>query len=117
MLTTWKRQYYFLIHPLPPPKEGNATPSKEGNGRLMVFPNPANSQLQVLLPNLLERKNATLQLIDLQGRVLKSATLPTTTNSPFVSLSTTDLPNGMYVLTYTVLGVVQNRAKVVVNHR
>ena len=82
----------------------------------MVFPNPANSQLQVLLPNLLERKNATLQLIDLQGRVLKSANLSNSPNNPLVTLLTNELPNGMYVLTYTVLGVVQSRAKVVVNH-
>ena len=80
-----------------------------------MFPNPADNALQVLLPSSPNRKSASLQIIDLQGRVLYSATLPPT-NSPFVSLSTADLPNGMYVLTYTVSGVVQNRAKVLINH-
>lgn len=105
--------------PQPPPKEGGiASPLSEGiEGRLVVFPNPADNALQVLLPSSSNRKSASLQIIDLQGRVLHSANLPATATSPFVSLSTANLPNGMYVLTYTVLGVVQNRAKVVVNHQ
>ena len=109
--------------PQPPPKEGGQFPAPfppplEGaRGRLMVFPNPADNALQVLLPSSSNRQSASLQIIDLQGRVLHSANLPTTVTSPFVSLSTANLPNGMYVLTYTVLGVVQNRAKVVVNHQ
>ena len=88
--------------PLPPPKEGG----------LVVFPNPANNFVQVLLPN--TTKNATLQITDLQGRVVK--TITPSFGGGKGEASTHDLPNGMYLVSYTVAGKQAITAKLIIVH-
>ena len=88
--------------PQPPPKEGG----------LVVFPNPANNFVQVLLPN--TTKNATLQITDLQGRVVK--TITPSFGGGKGEASTHDLPNGMYLVSYTVAGKQAITAKLIIVH-
>lgn len=90
--------------PLPPPKEG----------RLIIFPNPTNDVLQILLPN--QRANAQIHITDLLGHTLKIIPLPPDYKQPYFSIATHDLPNGVYLVSYTQQGLLVGRAKMVVQH-
>jgi hypothetical protein len=90
--------------PLPPPKEGG----------LVVFPNPTNDVLQILLPN--QRVNAQIHITNLLGSTLKIVPLPPDYKQPYFSIATHDLPNGMYLVSYMADGKAVATAKVVVQH-
>jgi hypothetical protein len=92
---------------------------------LSVSPNPANNQVQIALPATANHQNATLQITDLQGRVVKTVQITPSFggNSSTPSFgggkgeaSTHDLPNGMYLISYTQQGLLVGRAKMIVQH-
>lgn len=84
------------------------------SGQLVVFPNPTNDLLQVLLPS--RRQNAQVQVTDIAGRTLKSVPIPPHHNQRYFSIATDDLPNGAYVVSYVAEGKLWGAAKVVVQH-
>ena len=85
--------------------------------QLSISPNPANNQVQIGLPATANHQNATLQITDLQGRVVKTITYTTASfGGGKGEASTHDLPNGMYLISYTQQGLLIGRAKVVVQH-
>ena len=90
--------------PLPPPKEGG----------LVIFPNPTNDVLQILLPN--QRDNAQIHITNLLGSTLKIVPLPPDYKQPYFSIATHDLPNGMYLVSYTVAGKQAITAKLIIVH-
>jgi PKD repeat protein len=93
-----------VASPLPPPKEGG----------LVIFPNPANDVLQILLPN--QRDNAQIHITNLLGSTLKTVPLPPHYNQQYFSIATHDLPNGVYLVSYMADGKAVATAKVVVQH-
>jgi len=90
--------------PLPPPKEGG----------LVISPNPTNDVLQILLPN--QRVNAQIHITNLLGSTLKIVPLPPHYKQPYFSIATHDLPNGMYLVSYTVAGKQAITAKLIIVH-
>ena len=85
--------------------------------QLSILPNPANNQVQIALPATANHQNATLQITDLQGRVVKTITYTTASfGGGKGEASTHDLPNGMYLVSYTQQGLLLGRAKMVVQH-
>ncbi|MBK9461515.1 MAG: T9SS type A sorting domain-containing protein [Sphingobacteriales bacterium] len=85
--------------------------------QLSISPNPANNQVQIGLPATANHQNATLQITDLQGRVVKTITYTTASfGGGKGEASTHDLPNGMYLVSYTQQGLLLGRAKMVVQH-
>ena len=84
---------------------------------LSVSPNPANNQVQIGLPDTANPRNATLQITDLQGRVVKTITHITSSfEGGKGEVSTHDLPNGMYLVSYTVAGKQAITAKLIIVH-
>ena len=85
--------------------------------QLSISPNPANNQVQIGLPATANHQNATLQITDLQGRVVKTITYTTASfGGGKGEASTHDLPNGMYLISYTQQGLLLGRAKMIVQH-
>ena len=85
--------------------------------QLSISPNPANNHVQIGLPATANHQNATLQITDLQGRVVKTITYTTASfGGGKGEASTHDLPNGMYLVSYTQQGLLLGRAKMVVQH-
>jgi hypothetical protein len=93
--------------------------------QLSILPNPANNQVQIELPATANHQNATLQITDLQGRVVKTVQITPSFggNSSTPSFgggkgeaSTHDLPNGMYLVSYTVAGKQAITAKLIIVH-
>ncbi|MBK8473587.1 MAG: T9SS type A sorting domain-containing protein [Sphingobacteriales bacterium] len=68
----------------------------------------------MLLPT--RRQNAQVQLTDMQGRTLQSVSVPPDYSGRYFSISTQDLPNGAYLVSYTSEGKIVGTAKVVVQH-
>lgn len=83
----------------------------------MVFPNPTHDAVQVLLPSTASQSTpAALHLTDLQGRVVSSTSIPPFYTNKSISIATTDLANGTYLVSYIADGTTLASAKVVVQH-
>jgi|GEM_PF-882665 len=92
--------------PKPPPQVSGVSP-------LVVFPNPTNGVVQILLPA--QRQNAQILFTNLSGHTLKTVPVPATQyNQSQMSIDTIDLPDGMYILSYEVAGKIIATAKLVV---
>jgi hypothetical protein len=64
---------------------------------LQVFPNPANDKLQLELPNIAWFENATLLMVDMQGKTWKNEILSSPNNDlEKAELKVDNLPNGLY---------------------
>ena len=87
---------------------------KEVLNRLSVTPNPANNSINVQLPNYLSEQPAVLNIYNLSGKLF--ATINTNKEQSTTTISTTDLPNGVYLISYTADGITLSSAKVVVQH-
>ncbi len=59
---------------------------------VVIYPNPAKNNLNILLP--FSNTETTINIIDFQGRVIKSMT----TNLNINNLDISDLPNGSYII-------------------
>jgi hypothetical protein len=82
-------------------------------GPLVLFPNPTNGVVQILLP--VQRQNAEIRFFDQSGRVLKTVPVPAAHyNQHQMGIETDDLPDGMYIVSYEVEGQVFATAKLVV---
>ena len=86
-------------------------PAGEGMEPLSVYPNPANGQLEVVLPAGLGHK-ARLRLRDAAGRVVREQAVP---GAERFTLAVGDLPEGWYTLEVRARGR-QAVAKVQVRH-
>ncbi|HRK29398.1 MAG TPA: T9SS type A sorting domain-containing protein, partial [Chitinophagales bacterium] len=82
--------------------------------RLIVTPNPANSSINVALPTYLSEQPAVLNIYNLSGKLLK--TLSIDKEQSMANIATTNLPNGIYLVSYIADGVTLSSAKVVVQH-
>ena len=87
---------------------------KEVLNRLTVTPNPANSSINVALPTYLSEQPAVLNIYNLSGKLLK--TLSIDKEQSTANIATTDLPNGIYLVSYIADGITLSSAKVVVQH-
>ncbi|QQS30302.1 MAG: T9SS type A sorting domain-containing protein [Sphingobacteriales bacterium] len=78
--------------PLAPPKAKNSPKAEETS--MYVYPNPANTQVQIYitLPEIFS--SAKLYVLDLQGRIIDQ--LPVV--QPNITLQIADYPNGFYLL-------------------
>lgn len=62
--------------------------------RILLIPNPANSIVQVFVPNM---SSATVvEIIDLQGKLVDS--IPVSTNHDYVTLDVSQLSSGVYLV-------------------
>lgn len=82
--------------------------------RLSLAPNPANNSFEVTLPIYFGDQAGKVQLSDLSGKTLQ--TLPLTAEQHSLSVPTSDLPNGVYLVSYIADGITVSSAKVVVQH-
>jgi hypothetical protein len=107
----------IVASPLPPPKEGGHILPLEGGleGRLWVYPNPANDIVSVLTLQEWLPPQSTLQIHDMAGRLVKRVTVMPN-NHGFSTFAVTDLPNGLYLLSLSADGVRLAQAKMVVQH-
>jgi hypothetical protein len=62
---------------------------------IQVFPNPANQLLEIQMVNGTDCE--VFKLLDLQGKIIRQETISSAQKGSF-SISTSDLPNGTYVL-------------------
>ncbi len=81
--------------------------------QIIVYPNPANHEMNVLLPGTL-KQSAPLQLIDMTGRLSMDSTIPEGANSKVVN--TRDLSPGVYILQINVGNGNFTRKKVMIVH-
>ncbi len=65
------------------------------NQSVRVFPNPANDILNIQLDDNLSNQDLMIEILDLNGRVLKQSNLTQTSNT---QLSLTELSQGMYLI-------------------
>jgi hypothetical protein len=71
----------------------------EDLSELQVFPNPANDKLQLELPNLAWFENATILMVDMQGKTWKNEVLSSPNNDlEKTEIKVDNLPNGLYNL-------------------
>lgn len=88
-------------------------PQVLGVSPLVVFPNPTNGVVQILLPA--QRQNAQILFTNLSGHTLKTVPVPATQyNQSQMSIDITDLPDGMYIISYEVAGKIIATTKLVV---
>ncbi len=70
------------------------TKDEIGISKLSIYPNPANNLLNISLPDSINTLKATIQLIDIYGKVVKKITTVSKSNTiPMYSL-----PSGMYLV-------------------
>ena len=74
----------------------------------------ANSSINVALPTYLSEQPAVLNIYNLSGKLLK--TLSIDKEQSTANIATTDLPNGIYLVSYIADGITLSSAKVVVQH-
>ncbi|PSJ74499.1 T9SS C-terminal target domain-containing protein [Sphingobacteriales bacterium UPWRP_1] len=82
----------FDKKPLAPPKTSNSHNAKSAS--ICLFPNPANTMVQIYMSVYNEDAPAQLYVADMQGRVINQ--LPLT--QPQLTLQTAQYPNGIYML-------------------
>ena len=72
---------------------------EEDLSELQVYPNPANDRLQLEMPNLAWFENATVLVVDMQGKTWKNEILTSPNNDlERAELKVENLPNGLYNL-------------------
>ncbi|MDR9399702.1 MAG: T9SS type A sorting domain-containing protein, partial [Salibacter sp.] len=64
---------------------------------LNVYPNPASSQVNVAL-DLAERMDVTIEVADMQGRVVKLKNLGEVNGKQVYNFNASDLSSGVYIL-------------------
>ena len=87
---------------------------KEVLNRLTVTPNPANNSINVALPTYLSEQPVVLNIYNLSGKLLKTLSIDKEQNT--ANIATTDLPNGIYLVSYIADGITLSSAKVVIQH-
>jgi len=85
---------------------------EESEGGLKVVPNPSKNQSQISWYPLLENTAASLQLYNAMGKKVAEYHVSTALNSH--TLSTNDLPNGIYMCVLVAGDTIQQQAKLIV---
>jgi hypothetical protein len=71
--------------------------NEEDLSDLQIFPNPANDKLRLELPNIAWFENATVLMVDMQGKTWKNEILSSPNNDlEKAELKVDNLPNGLY---------------------
>ena len=81
--------------------------------QIVVYPSPANHEMNIMLPGVLAQP-AALQMIDQVGRVTMDAVIPQGANSK--TINTRDLSAGIYILQIDTGNGNFTRKKVMVIH-
>ena len=70
------------------------------DGKVKVFPNPTSNFVNLSIPNSIEKEEATINILDLNGRLLKSKEVILDQSS--IELSLENIPTGIYTVTVQV---------------
>lgn len=82
--------------------------------KLKIFPNPAEKYFTVDYAIEADFKNAKIEVLDVNGKVILEQVLTAKQNQ--VIIQTPDLPNGFYLCKILVDGIIANTEKITINH-
>jgi hypothetical protein len=86
----------FQSSDLPVESRTNLPKTRSDDLSFTLYPNPAQSELNILLKGI--DKEATLTIFDIQGKKIIQKKIAPDTNKLYLDLSTSDYMNGMYLI-------------------
>jgi hypothetical protein len=78
---------------------------------MQIFPNPAQNELQIVLPNIQNTEAATLKIYDAKGQIIQ--TIKPNTNN--LQINTQNYPSGIYLIQYH-NGLSTQTQKIIIQH-
>jgi subtilisin-like proprotein convertase family protein len=84
-------------------------------GNLSVWPNPAKESINIKLNNISSSANVNVNLYDIQGRIIKTVSYKTSSNTFVKTIDLNSIANGIYLLEIT-QGNKKATKKIVINY-